>query len=39
VKQSESKLTNVRIEKAIGGKITFRGVSTVRKLAAKIAPE
>jgi uncharacterized protein (DUF1697 family) len=35
VKQSESKLTNVRIEKAIGGKITFRGVNTVRKLAAK----
>jgi len=35
VKQNESKLTNVRIEKAIGGKITFRGVNTVRKLAAK----
>lgn len=35
VKQSDSKLTNVRIEKAIGGKITFRGVNTVRKLAAK----
>ena len=38
VKQSESKLTNARIEKAIGGKITFRGVNTVRKLAAKVAP-
>lgn len=37
VKQSESKLTNVRIEKAIGGKITFRGVNTVRKLAAKLS--
>jgi len=37
VKQNESKLTNVRIEKAIGGKITFRGVNTVRKLAAKVA--
>ena len=35
VKQNESKLTNVRIEKAIGSRITFRGVNTVRKLAAK----
>jgi uncharacterized protein (DUF1697 family) len=35
VKQSESKLTNVRIEKAIQAKISFRGVNTVRKLAAK----
>ena len=35
VKQNESKLTNVRIEKAIGGKITFRGMNTVKKLAAK----
>jgi uncharacterized protein (DUF1697 family) len=35
VKQNESKLTNVRIEKAIGGKITFRSVNTVRKLATK----
>ncbi|HET6330399.1 MAG TPA: DUF1697 domain-containing protein [Holophagaceae bacterium] len=37
VKQNESKLTNVRIEKAIGGKITFRGVNSVRRLAAKVA--
>ncbi|HTL98864.1 MAG TPA: DUF1697 domain-containing protein [Holophagaceae bacterium] len=36
VKQSESKLTNARIEKAIGAKITFRGLNTVRKLAAKV---
>lgn len=35
VGQNESKLTNVRIEKAIGGKITFRGLNTVKKLAAK----
>lgn len=35
IKQSESKLTNVRIEKAIQAKITFRGRNTVRKLAAK----
>jgi uncharacterized protein (DUF1697 family) len=35
VKQSESKLSNARIEKAIQAKISFRGVNTVRKLAAK----
>lgn len=35
VKQSESKLTNAKIEKAIGAPITFRGMNTVRKLAAK----
>lgn len=39
VGQNESKLTNARIEKAITAKITFRGVNTVRKLAAKVAPK
>lgn len=35
VKQSESKLTNLRIEKAIQAKISFRGVNTLKRLAAK----
>jgi uncharacterized protein (DUF1697 family) len=34
-KQSESKVSNVAIEKALGIKTTLRGVSTVRKLAEK----
>lgn len=34
-KQSESKVSNVVIEKALGVKFTLRGVNTVRKLAEK----
>jgi len=34
-KQSESKVSNVAIEKALGVKITLRGVNTVKKLAEK----
>ena len=34
-KQSESTFSNVRFEKAIGGRATFRGLKTVVKLAAK----
>ncbi len=34
-KQSESKISNVAIEKALGGKSTLRGVNTVKKLAEK----
>ena len=34
-KQSESKVSNVAIEKALGVKTTLRGVNTVRKLAEK----
>jgi uncharacterized protein (DUF1697 family) len=34
-KQSESKVSNVAIEKALGVKSTLRGVNTVRKLAEK----
>jgi uncharacterized protein (DUF1697 family) len=36
-KQSESKVSNVAIEKALGVKSTLRGVNTVRKLAEKYA--
>jgi len=36
-RQSESKFTNVRFEKSVGVKATFRGIGTVRKLAAKYA--
>ena len=39
VKQNESKLTNAKIEKAIGAPITFRGANTMRKLAAKYPPK
>lgn len=35
VKQSESKLTLTKVEKAIGGVATFRGANTVERLAAK----
>jgi len=34
-KQSESKISNVAIEKALGVKSTLRGVNTVKKLAEK----
>ena len=33
--QSESTFSNVRFEKAIGGRATFRGLKTIVKLAAK----
>jgi uncharacterized protein (DUF1697 family) len=36
-KQSESKVSNVVIEKALGVKTTLRGVNTVRKLAERYA--
>lgn len=36
-RQSESKFSNVRFEKSVGVKSTFRGIGTVRKLAAKYA--
>jgi uncharacterized protein (DUF1697 family) len=35
-KQSESKISNVAIEKALGVKSTLRGVNTVNKLAEKL---
>jgi len=35
VKQSESKFSNAVLEKALGAKSTLRGISTVRKMAAK----
>lgn len=34
-KQSESTFSNVAMEKAIAGKTTFRGISTIRKLVEK----
>ena len=34
-RQSDSRFTNVRFEKAVGGKATFRGLKTIVKLAAK----
>jgi len=34
-RQSDSKFSNVRFEKAVGAKSTFRGIGTLRKLAAK----
>ena len=34
-RQSESTFSNVRFEKAIGGRATFRGLKTIVKLAAK----
>jgi uncharacterized protein (DUF1697 family) len=37
VKQSESKLTLTKVEKAIGGVATFRGVNTVERLAKRLA--
>jgi len=36
-KQSEFKVSNVAIEKALGVKSTLRGVNTVKKLAEKFA--
>jgi hypothetical protein len=36
-KQSDSKFSNVRFEKALQIRATFRGVSTVTKLAGKYA--
>ena len=35
VRQSESKLTPAQIERALGGPVTFRAISSVRKLVAK----
>ena len=37
VKQSESKFSNARFEKALGARATWRGINTVRRLAAKFA--
>lgn len=37
-KQSESKFSNAVLEKTLGIKSTLRGVNTVQKLAAKVAP-
>lgn len=34
-RQSESKFSNVRFERAVGVKATFRGIGTVRKLVAR----
>jgi hypothetical protein len=38
VRQSESTFSNAAFEKAVGVRATFRGVNTVRKMAAKYAP-
>ena len=38
VRQSDSKFSNVKLEKAIGLPCTWRGANTVRKLAAKYPP-
>ena len=37
-KQSDSTFTNVAFEKTVGVKATFRGINTIRKLAAKYPP-
>jgi uncharacterized protein (DUF1697 family) len=37
VKVSESKLTGARLERALAGPSTFRNITTVRKLATKLA--
>jgi uncharacterized protein (DUF1697 family) len=38
MKQSESAFSNAVFEKAVGVRATFRGVNTVRRMAAKYAP-
>ncbi len=38
VRQSESKFTNAAFERALGVRATFRGIKTVRRLAAKYPP-
>lgn len=38
VKQSESKFSNVRFEKALKVRATFRGINTITRLAAKYPP-
>jgi uncharacterized protein (DUF1697 family) len=38
LKQSESKFTASVLEKALGTRVTFRGMNTVQKLAAKFPP-
>ena len=38
LKQSESTFSNAALEKALGMRSTFRGMSTLRKLLAKLAP-
>jgi uncharacterized protein (DUF1697 family) len=37
-KQSESKFSNVVFEKTIGRQTTFRGINTIKKMAAKYVP-
>ncbi|MCB0153064.1 MAG: hypothetical protein KDE01_36080, partial [Caldilineaceae bacterium] len=37
-KQSESTFSNAVFERALGKRATFRGMSTIRKLAAKYPP-
>lgn len=38
-KQSDSKFSNVRFEKALNARSTWRGINTVRRLVAKYAPQ
>ena len=38
VKQSESKFSNVMLERALKKKATFRGLNTIKRLAAKYPP-
>jgi uncharacterized protein (DUF1697 family) len=38
-KQSDSKFSNVRFEKALNARATWRGINTIRRLAAKYAPQ
>ena len=38
-KQSESAFSHAVLEKTLGVRATFRGMSTMRKLAAKYPPE
>jgi len=37
VRQSESRFNNTRFERSVGADATFRGIATVRKLAARLA--
>jgi len=37
--QAESKMSNAQFEKVVGRRITFRGMRTVERLAARLAPE
>jgi len=38
IRQSESRFSNVRFERSVGAVATFRGIATVRKLAARLGP-